>query len=431
MSDSLSRRAIIHRLVALGFVVMALSTGVKSVYQVYFSDLASHFGRGRADFAWSGAVFMLTTGLASPLVGGLSDRLGPLRTVLVGVLVAGATLIVTSLYPGSLALFVLAYGVGAAFALAAMTYVPMGVLVDRLFDENNKGFAYAVVTNGAAIGFIVLSPMWVWLQPQFHWTTTFLVTGLVFSGPIALVVWWSARVAGADAVTRGRTGSTHGPGAWREVRRDPGFYVLALGFFGCGATMAFIDVHLVPFWQDSSTPRTQVGLSLSLLGVVELGSSLMTGWLAMRHDKHALLGLLYALRCTAMLMLTIDVPGIQTLGFAAVFGASYLGTVVVTSLYCFERYGAAVKGQVFGMLFLIHQLGAFASVQLGAWGYDALGSYRPAILALAALTVVAALASWFGLRGIGGGGRQAALRFAQRVEPHLSGQTNDRAAQKV
>lgn len=405
-------RGLIYRLVALGFVVMFLSTSVKSVYQVYFSQLAEHFGRGRADFAWSGAVFMLVTGLMSPVVGALSDRFGPLRTVLLGALTGGAALVAVCLRPDSLTLFVAAYGVGAAFAMAAMTYVPMGVLVDRLFEDANKGFAYAVVTNGTSIGFILLSPFWIWLQPQVNWTTTFLATGLVFIGPIAGLVWMVAR--SADAAGLGQAAPTAAPklSAWGEVRSDHGFYVLAFGFFGCGATMAFIDVHLVAFWQDSGTSRGQMGLSMSLLGVLELASGLATGWLAMRYDKHSLLAVFYGLRSFAMLLLLSGAPGMQTVGFASVFGASYLGTVVLTSMYCFERYGAAIKGQVFGMLFLVHQLGAFASVQFGAAAFDAFGSYRPAIVAMSLLTIACAAASWIGLRGRATTSRQSSLPMA-------------------
>jgi len=73
VTSGASSRRLVHGLVAVGFLVMFFSTSVKSVYQVYFADLATHFGRGRADFAWSGSVFMLVTGLVSPLVGALSD----------------------------------------------------------------------------------------------------------------------------------------------------------------------------------------------------------------------------------------------------------------------------------------------------------------------------------------------------------------------
>ncbi len=381
----------VHLLVALGFGVMFFSSAIKGLYQVYFSDLAAHFGRGRGDFAWSGALFVLVTGMLSPLVGWLADRVGPLRTVLAGCLAAGVTMTGVALFPSHFWVFVVLYGLGAAFALAAMTYVPMGILVDRLFEQKKKGLAYAVITNGTAIGFIVLSPFWIWLQPHVGWIDVFMVVGLLFAGPLALVIWLATRAPMPAAPVEPKPASA---GTWGAVRGDAGFYALAFGFFGCGATMAFVDVHLVPFWQDNATPRTQMGVSMSLLGVLELASGLAAGWLATRWDKHALLAIFYALRSLAMLLLLSTTTEVNTFLFAGVFGASYLGTVVITSAYCFERYGAAVKGQVFGVLFMVHQVGAFVSVQAGAWGFDHFHSYRPAIVCLVVLTLVAAVSSW-------------------------------------
>lgn len=385
----LSRQVIL--LVALGFGVMFASSAIKSIYQVYFSDLAVDFGKSRGDFAWSGALFVLVIGIASPVVGALSDRVGPLRTVLIGCLVAGLTLTGVALWPSDFWVFMVLYGLGAAFALAAMTYVPMGVLVDRLFEQRKKGLAYAIVTNGTSVGFIVLSPLWIWLQPQRGWTEVFLAVGLIFIGPLAGLIWLAARqpmppMPAAEQQDKAAN--------WHAVLTDPGFYILAIGFIGCGATMAFVDVHLIPFWQDGGTRRVDMGASMSLLGVLELISGIAAGWLATRFDKHTLLTGFYLLRGLAMLTLLSGLTQVHTYGFAALFGISYLGTVVLTSAYCFERYGHAIKGQVFGLLFMIHQFGAFASVQLGALGFDRYGSYQPAILALSALTLVAAVASW-------------------------------------
>ncbi|ANH66466.1 MFS transporter [Mitsuaria sp. 7] len=410
-ASSPSSRHLVYGLVAVGFLVMFVSTSVKSVYQVYFADLATHFGRGRSDFAWSGSVFMLVTGLVSPLVGSLSDRLGPLRTVVIGCLAAGAALAGTSLFDGSLPVFVLGYGLLAAFGLAAMTYVPMGVLVDRLFEQKKSGLAFAVVTNGTSISFIVLSPFWLWLAPKASWETTFLMVGVFLALPLAGLAWFAAaksKAAGLDAASAApdaetATGTATGtkaapPRAWSVLRRDSGFYALAIGFMGCGASMAFIDVHLVAFWQDHSTPRGLMGVSLSLLGVLELISGLLTGWLAIRLPKRALLGVFYLLRSCAVLLLLGASEDLRTLGFAVVFGATYLGTVVLTSMFCMARYGAAIKGRAFGYLFLAHQLGAFASVQLGALSHDLWGSYQPYIVGLATLTALGGLTSWLFLR---------------------------------
>ena len=88
------------------------------------------------------------------------------------------------------------------------------------------------------------------------------------------------------------------------------------------------------------------------------------------------------------------------LPFALLFGSSYLGTVILTSMFCFERYGSQVKGRVFGLLFLIHQAGAFLSVQLGARSFEATGSYVQTIVALGVVTGFAAVCAWLGLRGV-------------------------------
>lgn len=408
MKPATPSRPLVYALVAVGFLVMFFSTSIKSLYQVYFADLATHFGRGRSDFAWSGAVFMLVTGLASPLVGWLSDRHGPLRTVVIGCLAAGVALAGTSLFDRSIPVFVLGYGLFAAFGLAAMTYVPMGVLVDRLFEQKKSGLAFAVVTNGTSISFIVLSPFWLWLAPKATWETTFLLTGAFLALPLAGLAWFAAaksKSAGLDAANAASeadeptvTAKAPPPRAWSLLRRDSGFHALAIGFMGCGASMAFIDVHLVAFWQDHSTPRALMGVSLSLLGVLELISGLLTGWLAMRLPKRTLLGAFYVLRSCAVLLLLGASEDLRTLGFAVVFGATYLGTVVLTSMFCLARYGPAIKGRAFGYLFLAHQFGGFASVQLGALSHDLWGSYQPYIVGLAGLTALGGVTSWLFLR---------------------------------
>lgn len=416
MNGHKNSRTIIALLIAIGFAVMFASTAIKGIYQVYFVQLAEHYGRGRAQFAWSGGLFMLATGFMSPLVGALSDRVGPLRTSAIGAFGAGVALLSVAVWHQSIVFFSLAFGIVGAFGLAAMTFVPMGILVDRLFEERKKGLAYAVVTNGTAIGFIVLSPMWIWLQPQASWTTVFAVVGVVLAIPIAVTLWLASRwEPSAASATSAKIPAQHAS-AWSVVRHDAVFYVLAAGFFGCGATMAFIDVHLLPHWQDQGVPRFEMAFAMSVLGVLELLSGIASGMLAMRFSKHRLLALFYAMRSLSMLLLLAPWMGI--LPFAVLFGASYLGTVVLTSMFCFERYGSQVKGKVFGLLFLVHQVGAFLTVQLGAWSFESSGNYVHAIMALALLTLVSATCSWFGLRS-SGRFSPSSDRSIRPARPHL------------
>jgi MFS family permease len=399
MNGHRNARTIVYFLVAIGFAVMFASTAIKGIYQVYFVQLAEHYGQGRAQFAWSGGLFMLATGVMSPLVGALSDRVGPLRTSAIGAFAAGIACVSVAVWHQSLVFFSVAFGVVGAFGLAAMTFVPMGILVDRLFEERKKGLAYAVVTNGTAIGFIVLSPMWIWLQPQASWIAVFGAVGIALALPITAALWLVSRWEPSSGPARGAQMHKQDASAWSVVQHDSVFYVLAAGFFGCGATMAFIDVHLLAHWQDQGVPRLEMAFAMSILGVLELLSGIASGMLALRFDKHRLLALFYAMRSLSMLLLLA--PWLGILPFAILFGASYLGTVILTSMFCFERYGSHIKGKVFGLLFLVHQVGAFLTVQLGAWSFESSRSYVHTIMGLALLTLVSAVCSWFGLRGSG------------------------------
>lgn len=378
--------ALVAGVLAVGFLVMFLSSAIKGLYQVYFVDLAAHFGGGRSGLALGGTLFVLTIGLASPLVGGLSDRVGPLWTVVAGSFCGGLALLGVSLFDHSLTLFILLYGLLGAFALAAMTYVPMGILVDRMVGEKSKAFAFAVVTNGTAIGFIVLSPLWIWLEQWVSWQSLFSVIGLIFLLPLSAALFWVARRVPLAAPASGVEGKV----SLRFLLGDPRFFVLALSFASCGATMAFIDVHLVPYWQGQEVVPSIQASSLSLLGVLELISGLLAGWLATRFNKGALLAAFYLLRCAAVALLLVQPSTLSVYLFAIIFGASYLGTVVLTSAFCFNLYGSAIKGKVFGALFLVHQLGAMAVTQLGAMDYDRHQSYQMTALVLTLVTLLAA-----------------------------------------
>ena len=170
----------------MAFAIVFCSAAIKSIVQVFFVSMAESFGQTRGGFALSAAVFMAVFGIASPIVGWVGDRTGPKRVLVGGLQAAGLALLGCALLP-SYWLFVAFYGIVAASALAAMTYVPVGILVDRMVPEKRMGIAYAALTSAAAIGFIVLSPAWVFAQEVVHWRQVFFATGLTFLLPLQVL----------------------------------------------------------------------------------------------------------------------------------------------------------------------------------------------------------------------------------------------------
>lgn len=374
-------------IVLVGFLVMFFSSSIKSVFQVNFVTLAESFGVSRGALSIPGSLFMLVVGVGSLVAGFLCDRIGVKRTLMLSSALAGLALVSTAA-SDSFLVFIGMYGGVAALAFAGVQWVPLGVLIDQTFSEKTKGVALAAVTNGTAAGFALLAPLWVWLNVREDWNTVFLGLGLFLLVALTALIGFGLRVAPS---TTNETSSSRTPTDWRGVLAGVEFWFLALSFAGCGVNMAFIDVHLVPLMQDRSADPAAVASTLTALGVFEIIGGFAVAALAVRSPFRVLLSSLYLVRGLAVFMLVAAGSELAYAVFGAIFGLTYLGTVIITSLYCLRFYGKEVKGTVFGALWFGHQLGGVACVSLGAWAYDVQGDYYAVVWATGGISLVSAL----------------------------------------
>lgn len=396
--------------VAVTVAVIFFSSSIKNSVQVFFVTMAETFEASRGEFAVSVSVFTIAYGLAAPVIGRVSDRIGARATIAGGVGVAAAMFVAAAATPW-LPLFVVVYGVVGALAFSAMSYVPIGVLVDESFERRRRGLVYALLTNAAAVGFVFLSPAWVYLDRHVSWRAVYLALGLVFALVLLPLIRKALPAALGPAPASGDEGTETEEGTVavarpapadigvRRVLRSRVFWVLALGFFGCGVTMAFIDVHMVAHMEHLHLSPAVISGSLAALGITEVGGAVVAGWLCDRFDKRNVLALSYLVRSLAMVILVASPSAAGALAFGAVFGLSYMGSVIATTFCAIDALGDGAKGLAIGLLWLVHQIGAFSSTQLGATAFDATGSYRLVMLLTAVVAMTAAAVSVLGLAG--------------------------------
>lgn len=377
--------------IAIGIIVTFWASSIKGSYQVYFLDLANAFELGRGTFSLSSALFGISIGILSPVVGWVSARIGPALTILSGCVVAIATYLAMML-PLSFWAFLILFGVLAAYALTAMTFVPLALLVDKIFAHQSKGMAYAAITNGTAIGFMVLSPLWVWLNEHLIWKELSFIIFAIFAVVIFPACLWLCKTFPRKQFISNSENSESPSEQWLHHLCKPLFLLLAISFGGCGASMAFIDVHLVPLLQErfsgESNSAMIVASSLSVLGAAELIGAFVVGYILRFSAPTLLLALLYLVRALSLVIVLYAQNLTMCLIFAVLFGLSYMGTVIVTSLMCLQAYGEKVKGQIFGCLFTVHQLFVFGTVWLGGLTYDWTGSYEPITWGVTGLCVI-------------------------------------------
>ena len=150
---------------------------------------------------------------------------------------------------------------------------------------------------------------------------------------------------------------------------------------------------MVAHFQDIALTPPQIAAVMVVFGVAELASGFIAGWLCDKFPKGYVIAGFYGLRAMSLLLLAVmpNLTGVAL--FSVLFGLSYMGMVVGTSTYTLSSFGEANRGLAFGFIWMVHQLGAFLSAQLGANGFDAFGSYRFPIIAVAGLAALSMVVS--------------------------------------
>lgn len=177
----------------------------------------------------------------------------------------------------------------------------------------------------------------------------------------------------------------------RRALRDPSFACIFIGFFSCGYQLAFITAHFPAFITEMCGPVTPNSLvyllgvtsasglgaaSIALIGLFNIGGTLIAGWLGNRYSRKYLLATVYLLRTlvAGAFILTPITPESVVL-FSIAMGSLWLATVPLTSGLVAHIYGLRYMGTLYGVVFFSHQLGGFLGVWLGGALYDIYRDY--------------------------------------------------------
>lgn len=368
-----------------GLLIALMGSSIKNTYQVFINTMSNDFALSRGDFLTSAAIFMLCVGIFSPVVGILCDKFGTRATIYCGIITTGIAFLTIS-FTHNFYLFIFLYGVIAAFAYSAISYIPLGIIIYKNILSGSKNFVYALVTNGMALGFILLSPLWLLLENYYSWREILFVLALIFIIPLMLyskyIFSFISTNVDSNVVKTAKKLKT-------KFHLNPILYLLIFGFFGCGFTMAYIDVHWVSQLKDFNYETKTLAMFLIIFGVLEFAGALIAGRLLDKCNNAIILSLCYFLRFLSLLVILLFEGSISIIIFAMIFGLSFMGTVVATTAIAVRNFPDN-KGLVLGLIWLSHQIGAFISVKYGGVLYDANSNYD-AILLLAVFIVLVSI----------------------------------------
>jgi MFS transporter, ACS family, hexuronate transporter len=137
-------------------------------------------------YASLGTWFLLAYTISQGLSGRMYDRIGTRLGFALSITVWSVAAMLHALARGlgSLSVFRFLLGLGEAgnWPGAAKT-------VAECFPVRERAFGMAIFNSGAALGSVIAPPLIVWLQLQYGWQATFLITGTL--GFLWLALWWA------------------------------------------------------------------------------------------------------------------------------------------------------------------------------------------------------------------------------------------------
>jgi predicted MFS family arabinose efflux permease len=352
----------------------ALTMGVRQSMGLFVGDINTSTALGLGSVSLAFAFGQLWWGLTQPLAGIVTDRYGPGRVLIVGVLLVALG---TALIPlmSSTAGLIFAIGVLAAGGAGMAGPATLMAATTRLVPPDKRGIATGVVNAGGSFGQFVFAPLAIGISSVVGWAASVqtLAALVLLALPAAWVLRAPKALPNAPKPPRIPTGE-----AVRTALADPSFKLLAAGFFVCGFHVAFLGTHLPGVVAACGLPPSVGAWSLAVLGLFNIVGSVGIGWLMSRGPwrMKTLLSAIYLLRALAVLLFVLAPKTTPVmLAFAAVMGVTFLSTVPPTAGLVARFFGPANMATLFGLVMVTHQIGGFLGAWLGGKAFEATGSF--------------------------------------------------------
>ena len=375
---------------------VSVTPTVMTTLGIYLVPMSQDFGWSRSEVAGAMSIVALANAIAYPFVGRLADRIGPRRTVLIGNILLGLSILAVSQVPAQHALFYLLFGiVGGAGAL------PSGMVIAKLlaewFDKTRglwMGFCGGVGNGLGSTAFPLLAAA---LLAPFGWRIGFLLIGaivLLLGFPILYFLLRDAPVR-TDAAVPG-TATTKAPAAeltgmrFREAMVSPRFWIMfSIVPLSAGCLTAMFS-PIVPLLTDRGLSLGDATSVIVVFALTTIVVEPIAGVVMDKTPNPRIIAPCYLTTCAGLWML------LHTGDFATLLGAGFLigvGAGVQFSVlpYLLSRYFGlrelgAISGVAYGGTLFF---GAAAPLLLNI-AFDMTGSYALAIYGIIAILVYSA-----------------------------------------
>jgi predicted MFS family arabinose efflux permease len=371
----------------LGSLVIGLSMGVRQVSGLFLRPVAGDLGLSREAFGIAVALQNLVWGLTQPIAGLFADRYGARPVVLVCGLLYAAGIAIAALATNA-TLFVVGLGILSGIGQSGTAFAVILATLGRAAPRDKQSFALGLGSSAGSIGMFVLVPATSALLDFLDWRSAMLVlAGLL--GVIPFLAW---RLKEKRSEASIQAGGVSARIAVVAAGSDRDYWLLNLGFAVCGFQLAFIATYLPVILIDGGLGLASGAAVLAAIGIFNIGGTYLAGLAGGHFLKTRVLAAIYLARAAVIVVfLLVPLSTVSAVMFGAAMGLLWTGTVPLTSALVSDLWGRRNLAFLFGLVYVGHQVGAFAGAWAAGLVFDRTGSFDLMWTATIVAALVAAL----------------------------------------
>jgi MFS family permease len=400
--------------VGVSFITLALAYGVWYSFSVFFVALLKEFGWSRSVGAGGFSIFVITHSLMAPFVGGMVDRFGPRRILLLGSFFLGGGLALCSLTT-TWWNYYLFFGVITAMGVGFSGWVPHTTIIQRWF-KTNRGLAIGVISSGIGVGILFCVPSVQHLINRVGWRMAYRIMACFIPlvvAPMAFVLLKTSppptRFRDPDLPEREMNGTATGDPlvldeewasrSWtiRGAMTTRQFWLLALSFPLGTFTSQSVLTHQVAFFVDQGLETLFASYIVGIVGIASVGAKILWGTLSDRIGREVTFTVgIFCLICGMIILILFAFHTSPLLPYlyGVFFGMGYATVATLPPIITADFFEGKTYGGIFGTLILLNGMGGASGAWFAGFLHDRVGSYIPVFIVLIACALFSCLNIW-------------------------------------
>ncbi|HEY5292584.1 MAG TPA: MFS transporter [Burkholderiales bacterium] len=388
-------------LTVLGICVVLnlIGRGTADTYVVFLRPLEQDLGWTRSEMTSVYSIYLLVTGLSSPIVGMLFDRFGPRALYTCGMSsLAGAYLLAPQVH--TLWQFYATIGAMTGIAAAALGMVPSSSLISRWFRERMAS-AISVAFAGIGLGALFIVPGVQYLLQTHGWRDTYQIMGsaLLVLVPIVFFAPWKRYAQGHPEYLQLKKSSTVDGRDWTmaAAMKTRMFWGLVWVFFFTSVGMYTIMVQTVVYLVEQGFSPIVAATAFGFSSMLSVFGMLGTGAIADRIGPRRIISLTFVGSITGVsILLAMSWFPLQGLliAFVLIFGICQGARGPIVSSISTRLFAGNHVAGIYGVIFASNAVGAGLGSLMAGLLHDFSGSYRPSFVFSVCALFIAGLPFW-------------------------------------